>query len=329
MWNAPGEGMNAAAAGSGGGHALCVGVSPNIQRTMRFAHLRVGEVNRATSIQCSASGKGTNVHRILSSFGCPTRLTGFVGEENAGRFTALLTEDGLTHDLVSCNGPTRYCQTLIGEHDGVITEIVDEAPTPEAAAWQRLDEAVDRHLAGASLLLLSGKLPPGSPPDVYARWVRMAREHGAAAFIDTQGEPLVHAMREQPLLVKINAEELALTFHQAADDEAVSLEEGIRRLLDAGVGWVAVTRGHRPAFLVGPEARYRVGVPEIEVVNPIGSGDATLAGIAAAWRAGSGMPEAFRRGIAAGSANAMTDTSGVVDPSVAESLIAQVELTEL
>lgn len=321
--------MNAPSSDASQGHALCVGVSPNIQRTLRFPHLRTGEVNRATSIRCSASGKATNVFRILRTLGCPARLTGFVGRENAERFLELLGADESMRDLVPCDGAVRYCQTLIGVHDGVVTEIVEEAPTPDEDAWRRLDEVVKRHLAGASVLLLSGKLPPGSPPDVYARWIRLARDCGVPGFVDTQREPLVCAMREKPFLVKINAEELAATFSGADGEGPSSLDECIDRLLGAGVGWVAVTRGHRPAFLVGSGERYRVGVPMVELVNPIGSGDATLAGTAAAWLAGDGMPEAFRRGIACGSANAMTEVSGVVDPEVAASLLDQVEITPL
>jgi fructose-1-phosphate kinase PfkB-like protein len=50
----------------------------------------------------------------------------------------------------------------------------------------------------------------------------------------------------------------------------------------------------------------------VKAVNPIGSGDAMLAGMAAALLQGVSMSEAIRWGVACGAANAMTTQPGNV-----------------
>jgi tagatose 6-phosphate kinase len=52
--------------------------------------------------------------------------------------------------------------------------------------------------------------------------------------------------------------------------------------------------------------------PRVKAKNPIGSGDAMMAGIAVGLERGESVTEAVRLGIACGAANAMTAEPGVV-----------------
>lgn len=304
---------------------LCVGVSPTIQRTLSFARFELGGVNRVSGTRITSSGKATNVCRILHILGSDARLVGFVGSSNKDIFVRGIDEDGLDHELISIGGDTRFCQTLLVENEHITTEIVEESPRPGEKDWRALDQLVRGSLPHAEALLLSGKLPPGSSPNVYARWIDMAREMGIPSLLDTQIEPLRSAILHKPFLVKVNMDELISTF--PGDEETVGVHGGIKRLLDAGVSWVLVTRGHRPALLAGKGNAYRYNIPKAGVVNPIGSGDAVLAGIAHSLSKKTSMRVAVQFGLACGTANTLTDTSGCIDPSVANAFVPDVTET--
>jgi tagatose 6-phosphate kinase len=63
----------------------------------------------------------------------------------------------------------------------------------------------------------------------------------------------------------------------------------------------------------------------VTVVSPIGSGDATAAGIMAGLADGMDVPTACKLGVACGAANAMTPLAGHVERADVERLVAAME----
>jgi tagatose 6-phosphate kinase len=70
-----------------------------------------------------------------------------------------------------------------------------------------------------------------------------------------------------------------------------------------------------------------VAAPAVEAVNPIGSGDAFAAGMAAAIARGEGVEGQLRLGTACAVANAMTAMAGTVVRADVERLAREVGVT--
>ena len=64
--------------------------------------------------------------------------------------------------------------------------------------------------------------------------------------------------------------------------DVADLKEILQDDLFAGIDWVVVSLGSSGAFAKHGDKFYRVRIPKIKVVNPVGSGDSTVAGIASA-----------------------------------------------
>jgi tagatose 6-phosphate kinase len=218
---------------------------------------------------------------------------------------------------------TRTCSTLLDLASGAVTELVEEGGALSAAEWAALEAQVRSRLPGAQIMLLAGKLPPDSPADAYARLMRLAHEAGVPALLDSQGEAVKAATPMRPLLVKMNAVELAATVgrHLSADADLVA---GARELNAAGAEWVALTRGASPAWLVGPREQWEFRLPSLAPVNPIGCGDAMLAGTAAALARRNPMPEAVRYGLACGCAKALEMSNWGFDAERAARFAAEI-----
>lgn len=274
---------------------LCVGLTPAWQRTMEFDRLRVGEVNRATRVTLTASGKGTNVARVLRTLGADVVLTGFADDEFARALP------GIKCAFVPVRQPTRICQTLVA---GAITELVEEAAPISPAEWRAFFAQFKRLVTGAKLVVISGKLPPRAPADLYGKLVRC----GVPVIIDSQGAPMLRAVRAGVLLAKLNEEELAAT-------------PGLRT---AGAENLVVTAGAKGARLINRAGTWSFWPPRISALNAIGSGDAMLAGIAHALARGESPVEAVRFGVACGAANALTLTPGTLSRRDVRSICLQV-----
>jgi len=103
-------------------------------------------------------------------------------------------------------------------------------------------------------------------------------------------------------LVKPNLGELAALVGAPLPDQASRIA-ACRRLIAAGQAEaVALTLGADGALLVTGDGAWRAAAPPIEAVSAVGAGDSFLGGMAWALASGRPLDEAFKYGMAAGSA---------------------------
>jgi len=302
---------------------LCVGITPCLQRTVRFSSLQLGQVDRARSITVSSGGKSTNVARTLKVLKESPLVAGFAGGGTGDTMVSFLGGMGIETDIVWTDQPTRICTTLIDETTAWVTELVEEAPLPVPDQWSALDEKLSLLLAESDMMVVAGAPPPGSAEDIYARFARTAQISGVAVLIDARGEVLMRALSYLPVLVKLNDQELVAICGRPIDTEG-ALREAAQMLVSGGAQWVLVTQGKRDAWLLNETGAWCFTPPVVDVLNAVGSGDATTAGIAAGLVRGQSIPDAVQFGIACGSASAMTLTPGDLDADFVKKLVPEV-----
>ncbi len=204
-----------------------------------------------------------------------------------------------------------------------------EEPRPVAAeAWEALTEKLSELLPGARALVLSGSLAPGGPPAFYRDCVERANRAAVPVVLDAAREPLRLALAARPYVAKPNRLELQDLTHSAVDSDG-ALRSALRQLVEAGARWGFVTLGAEGIALSDGARCWRAVSPRIRAVNPIGSGDAVAAGLAAGIVRGTPLPEAARLAVACGAANAMTETSGNIVAAEVERLLPQVSVSPL
>lgn len=302
-----------------------VGLTPCIQRTLIFQSLEMGGVHRATKVMESASGKGTNVARILSQLGVPATLISVTGGIRGEHFQRMIKHENFRHVLIPTESETRICQTLIDESMRRVTELVEESPLLETRVLDRVIQNVEGALDSAGFFVLSGSPPPGSDPDLYQNWIVRLQASGHRAFIDTQKLPLIHSLKARPYFVKANRDEWQVTFARKFSSES-DIFEFLTGVVGTGVHVAVMTLGPEGACCVHGTNRYRIHHPEVQALNPIGSGDAMMAGIVAALSCRADLPQALQLGTACAIANTATQVSGDVRLSDIEKLLAEISI---
>jgi tagatose 6-phosphate kinase len=300
---------------------ICLGLTPTVQRTMTFRNLRVDGVNRAASVLEYASGKSTNVARVLHALGKPVMALGCLGGERGSRFREDLNRAGIPNDFLSVDAETRLCTTVIDQSTGTATELVEESRALRGRDYDAILEKLAMRLMRAKGLVMSGSLPPDAPEDFYASCLQMAGRN-LPTVLDASGSSLLKALKWHPLVVKPNVSEIERTLDADVDDEP-SLRGAMRELVAMGAGWVVVTRGAQSVLITNGKAFWEIVPPKVAVVSPIGSGDATAAGIMAGLADGMDVPTACKIGVACGAANAMTPLAGYVDREDVDRLFQQ------
>ena len=298
---------------------LCCGFFPALQRTLNFAKVELGSVNRARSVMRSVGGKATNSVRVLKTLGAEPLLLGFAGGYTGLAIRDMLDEEAIAHRFIDTEGETRTCQTVLMDNAVDFTELIEDALPLPACDWKSIIKTFIEVESDFDQIIFSGTLLSHAPVEIYAEMI--AATDSAKVIIDTVGAPLSAALEQQPALIKINATELRSTV--GVDGE---IEDLARELIARGAGAVGVTEGADNAMLVTPSETIRFKVPTVEVVSTLGCGDSVNAGTAFLLTQGSSLPEAFMFGLACGSANAQTSMPGMINVSDVTSLVSQIQI---
>lgn len=305
---------------------ICCGFTPCVQRILEFPKVKKGVVNRAVNVTVGIGGKGANTARMVKQQGGHPVLVGFVGGANGMLLEQMLDAEEVGYRHVIVEGETRVCQTLVELGHPETTELVEEMPPISQDNWLHMMKLFQSLELSGTVVPISGKLPAGAPVDAYAQICAVVAEKGGRVILDVPGEPLLLALEHKPFVVKINDVELLQTI--GGDD----LMAACRDLMQHGAQSVLITRGSRSAFYFDESSlrqaqgkqTLEIFPPEIEAVNPVGSGDAVTAGMAVDLSRGKDLSEAIITGMACGAANALNLVSGLLKPDDVERLRSEV-----
>ncbi len=310
---------------------LCLGLTPALQRTIVFEEFALGGVNRASRVLESAGGKSVTTARALFTLGTAVQACGFNGGATGQQVISHMSSHGLsTAALTKMAPPTRICTTLVDRASATVTELVEEAPDPGPEALALFVRENVRRTRNASMLVISGTLPPFVPDGFYARFVTEAVGASVPVLIDSHRPAILNLLGEGPVLAKMTATELGATVRSAVDTEEGILH-AMRELIALGARGALVTQGGQTAYLMTELTAWRLSPPaeHVRVMNPIGSGDCTTAGIAHALTSGKGLCESVRFGMGCGSANAETPIAADFDVRRAAELARGVKCEEI
>ena len=279
---------------------LAAGLTPAWQQIMLFERFVPGEVNRARQVAWCASGKVLNVGIALHHLGAESQTLALTGGSCGQAIQREFARLGVPYRFVTSAASTRICTTILDQATSQTTELVENAAAVRADEIEAFQAAYAHAAARASLVVLTGSLPAGTPATLYRDLLRQTL---VPAILDVRGEELLLALEQSPFLIKPNREELERTIGRpiATDAELVAAMQELNR---RGATWVVVTQGKHAVWATNGDRVYRAEAPAVQVVNPIACGDCLAAGLA--WGIEQGLPviEALRLGIAAAGENA-------------------------
>lgn len=308
---------------------LCVTLNPCLDKTLTVPPWRPGDSVRGTALREVVGGKGNNVARALRRLGHAARPVTFLGGPTGRHCEELLRSvDGLDPIIAPTAAPTRVILTVRAEGPTPPTAFFDPDPAIASAEAEDLYRRAESALAegGVRLVTLSGSSPAESTHHLYSDLIALARAHRVPVFLDTYGPALDAIWGFWPDVIQLNRHEAAGLLRKPP--RALPEDTEILDLLDDwarhGVRVGLVTDGPEAVLACARGRFFRVLPPEIEAVNPIGSGDSLLAGLADGWLAELGTEALLRRAVACGAANARTWDAGALDPDAVRELEAEV-----
>lgn len=298
-----------------------VTVNPSIDYIVQLQNLTLGEVNRMDYDNMLPGGKGINVSRILQELGHESVAWGFLGGFTGNFVEDALKKVGLKSDFTSIKGNTRINVKIKAQEE---TEINGKGPQLSADELDQFKAKFD-NLTVDDTVVFAGSLLPGLGDDFYFDLIKIIRSKGAQFVIDTTGDSLLKTLPEHPLVVKPNNHELAEMFHvkfNGMDD----IVKYAKKLLEMGAQHVLISMAGDGGLMVTKDKVYRSLAPKGTVINSVGAGDSMLAGFTGTFAETKDPVEAFRYGLASGSATAFSED--LATRAKIDEILPQIKITE-
>jgi len=307
---------------------ITVTLNAAIDKSLSVPNFRLGRRHRTVDQTTMAGGKGVNIARGLKMLGQPVIATGFAGGPTGTRIVEQLTNESILNDFVRIREESRTNTAVYDPTSGEQTEINERGPAVSAKEVELFRDKLLYLARGADIVVIAGSLPRGVESDLYARLVRDLRKVGVTTVVDTDGEPLRHAVRAEPDVVSPNVLEAEeLVGHEFNDEEdrviaaremvQLGAREAIMTLSDGCVACVEAEGGRQ---------LLRVRIEPREAVAAVGSGDAFLAGYVAARYAGKPVTDCLKFGVACGAESTQRLGAGLIDPREVDRLLPEVEV---
>ena len=279
-----------------------VTLNPSIDFIVRLDNLVLDSVNRMSSDDKFAGGKGINVSRILQRSDIDNTATGFIGG-----FTGRFVEDGLTAEGIKTNFVQVSEDTRINVKikAGEETEINGAGPKISDEKLEEL-KAILAGLSSDDTVVFAGSAPSSLGNQVYNTLIPIAKNAGAEVVCDFEGQTLLDSLNYQPLLVKPNNHELADIFGVELNG-LEDIEKYAREILAKGAKNVIISMAGDGALLVTPEAAYFAKPIKGTVKNSVGAGDSMVAGFTGEYVKSGDPIEALKWGVACGTATTFSD----------------------
>ncbi|WOK36999.1 1-phosphofructokinase family hexose kinase [Sphingomonas sp. C3-2] len=299
-------------------------LNPAIDGSCEAQSVRHTHKVRTTANRYDPGGGGINVARVVQRLGGNVRAHYLAGGATGGVLDNLLDRDGIARSRIDIADHTRISHAVFEHATGREYRFVPEGPLVSEAEWQQALVAFAK--INADYLVFSGSLPRGVPGDFYVRLMAGRDPQSASRIVlDTSGAALSATLEAGGLfLVKPSQGELEQHLGRVLGDpeEIVAAAQDI-----VGRGQarhVAVTMGHEGAILVGEAGVYRLPAIPVEARSAVGAGDSFVGAMTLALAQGLPITDAFRRGVAAGTATVLTPGTGLCLPADVERIYGEV-----
>lgn len=284
---------------------LTITANPSVDMSYQLDKFNIDGVTRTDRVTKHAGGKGIHVGYVLHELGEGVIHSGFVG----GKLGEFIEEDlkarGQNSKFIKIKEPTRNCLAIL--HEGKQTEILEAGPTISASERDEFIKKLDEISEGCSVISMSGSLPKGLDPSFYEDIISYGKKKGIFVAVDTSGQTLKDVVNAKikPDLIKPNETEVADLLGEEITKN--NIKDALKKAPLGEIEYVIVSLGSEGAVVKAKDRIFKASVPKVVAINPVGSGDSSLAGAIFAIAKGKNPEEVIKTSMTCGLLNVLTE----------------------
>ncbi|NDL64314.1 hexose kinase [Acerihabitans arboris] len=307
---------------------LTVTMNPSVDISYPLEILKINSVNRIANVRKEAGGKGLNVTRVIKQAQEEVIATGLIGGVLGDYIVKRLDAINIKHQFFDIAQESRNCIAIL--HEGNQTEILEQGPTISVEEGTAFISKFSVLTDIAKVITISGSLPSGLEKDFYRKLIDISNKKNKKVLLDCSGKCLEIATSGPwlPYLIKPNKEEIEQLTGMSLDTGSI---KSFVEMIDTHkslyeIPWIVVSLGKEGAFAKVGGHYFAVAIPKIKVINPVGSGDATVAGLAIGINNIETPENTLKRAMAFGILNAMEAKTGYINMIKYTDIFSQVKV---
>lgn len=277
--------------------------NPSLDYIVEVDNFQLGSVNRTTKENLLCGGKGINVSIVLRNLDVDSKALGFVAGFTGKEIINRVNDFGVKNDFIEVqDGYSRINFKMKSNEESEVNGNGPTILTEDVAKLMKQLEVLQK----GDMLVLSGSIPSSLPNNIYQQIMLELEDQGIDFVVDATGDLLMKSLEYNPFLIKPNNHELAEMFHVK-----LNTKEDIicyaKKLQQLGARNVLISMAGDGAILVDENRKvYYTSAPKGKVVNSVGAGDSMVAGFVAGYNKNRDYLDAFKMGVATGSASAFS-----------------------
>ncbi|HEX3037394.1 MAG TPA: 1-phosphofructokinase [Oscillospiraceae bacterium] len=278
--------------------------NPSLDYIVAVDSFRLGVVNRTVSEKILPGGKGINVSIVLKNLGIDSVALGYVAGFTGSQIESEIKKFGCNTDFICIENELSRINVKLKSNEE--SEINGQGPHIGQADLQKMFHKLDV-LADGDILVLAGSIPNTLPENIYEKILNRIAEKNIKVVVDATRDLLLNVLKYHPFLIKPNNHELGELFGVKLNNEEEIIyyakklqEQGARNVLISMAGEGAI-------FITESGQFYKSPAPKGTVRNSVGAGDSMVAGFLVGYLQNEDFREAFKMGIATGSASAFSE----------------------
>lgn len=301
---------------------LVVNLNASVDKRYEMINLSKGSVMRARTVENTPGGKGIHVANVATILDEECLVTGFLGGKTGEFIEERLKRYGIKSDFVKIKGETRECLAITTD-DLIQTEILEPGPVIDEKEQVKFKEKFNELSESANIIVISGSVPQNIKVTFYRDLIEIANKKNKRVLLDTSGKLLDEGIKGKPYFIKPNRDEIEVLTGRKIQSTNDAINE-IKNFQNEGIEFVVISLGEEGSVVGFNKKIYKVSVPKVNAINPVGSGDSYVAGIAIGLTRNYDIKDVLKLASACGTANAMEKETGSVKKKVVDELINQI-----
>ena len=277
--------------------------NPALDYIVRVDDFKLGQVNRTSYEEIYAGGKGINVSIVLNNLNVENialgYIAGFTGEEIENKVKRM----GCKTDFIKLNNGLSRINVKLKSNEE--SEINGQGPDITDNDLDKLYKKLDLLKEGDVLVL--GSIPNTLPENIYEIIMERLKDKAVKIIVDATRDLLLNVLRYRPFLIKPNHHELGDLFNiEIKNEEEIIIYA--KKLKEMGARNVLISMAGDGAIFITEDNRViKSSAPKGKLVNSVGAGDSMVGGFIAGYLKNKNFEEAFKMGVATGSASAFSE----------------------
>jgi 6-phosphofructokinase 2 len=319
--------------------------NPCIDKGIEIDVLVPDKKMRCAAPRLEPGGGGINVARVIHRLGGRVLAVFPAGGYHGSLLTELLRMEGVDTYPVPMLADIRENINIHEKSTGRQYRLIEPGSPLLEHSWMRCLDVLTG-LDKGGIVVVSGSMPAGAPPDLWARIRRLTDRKAAKLVVDVAGVDLRAALGVGAVsggifgggvkggvagggvsgggvfLIKPSDDELR-TLASELGLPAEPLEDAAKAIV--GRGWaqvVVVSRGAAGVTLVTRDRVTEIAAPVVKRQSTVGAGDSLVAGIVVGLGRKLSLEESVRYGVACGAAAVMNQGTELCHPRDVERLYA-------